>query len=261
MNPVAVADVGNSRIKWGLTAGDKVQALASLPHGDPDSWQKQLHLWSLEGPGKWIVAGVHPGQRQALVDWLRQQGQEVEQLVDWSVLPLRVALDHPERAGIDRLLNAVAANERRPGQRPALIIDAGSAVTVDWVDASGVFRGGTIFPGLRLMAQALHDYTALLPLVQVSAETLSLSLPATTTLTAMQQGILWAAVGGILAIGHQLCLTSASGCAAYLTGGDARLLHPALEPIRSLDGFRLPPITLWEAMTLEGLRLTAGVLP
>src|SRR5205823_11315500 len=82
-------------------------------------------------------------------------------------LPLSVALAEPAKVGIDRLLNAVAANTLRPRDMPVVIADIGSAVTVDWLDENGVFKGGAIFPGLRLMAKALNDYTALLPLVEI----------------------------------------------------------------------------------------------
>ena len=82
-------------------------------------------------------------------------------------LPLRVELEKPDHVGIDRLLDAVAVNSRRAPGVPAVIIDAGSAVTVDLVDGAGAFRGGAILPGLRLMAKSLHDYTALLPLIEL----------------------------------------------------------------------------------------------
>ena len=82
-------------------------------------------------------------------------------------MPLEVELEHPDKVGIDRLLNAVAANRRRQEHVAAILVDAGSAVTVDYLDGNGVFRGGAIFPGFRLMARALHDYTALLPIVDI----------------------------------------------------------------------------------------------
>ncbi|MEK7734665.1 MAG: type III pantothenate kinase, partial [Pseudomonadota bacterium] len=56
-----------------------------------------------------------------------------------------------------------------------LLVDAGSAVTVDYVDQDGAFCGGAILPGLRLMAKALHDYTALLPLIEVEDAKAALS--------------------------------------------------------------------------------------
>src|SRR6185312_8188631 len=107
-----------------------------------------------------------------------------------SSLPLRVLVQQLDHVGIDRLLDAVAANSRRPAGVPAIIIDAGSAVTVDLVDEAGAFTGGAILPGLRLMAKALHDYTALLPLVDPPTQ--APPLPGTATIPAIESGIFWA---------------------------------------------------------------------
>jgi type III pantothenate kinase len=201
MKPDIVVDVGNSRIKWGRCQADRVAELVALPPDDPDAWQRQLDLWDSGGEHLWAVSDVHPQRRDRLVEWLRGRGDRVE-LLDWPRLPLTVGLPHPERVGIDRLLNAVAASSwrRRAG---AVLVSAGSAVTVDWLDEASVFRGGAIFPGLRLMAQALHEHTALLPLIQVQQA--DPPLPGTSTPEAMQAGIYWAAAGGIKALGRNRC--------------------------------------------------------
>src|SRR5262249_39329320 len=137
----------------------------SLPP-DEGAWGEQAGRWGLSSPSRWAIAGVHPARRDQLADWLCRRGDEVHFFDDPSLLPLRVLLERPDRVGIDRLLDAVAANSRRVPGVPAVVIDVGTAVTVDWLDGTGAFRGGAILPGLRLMAHALHDYTALLPLVE-----------------------------------------------------------------------------------------------
>ena len=157
--PRLVVDIGNTRIKWGLCDAAAVVKSASLPPDEPTAWRKQLAKWRLTGPLLWAVSGVHPQRRDYLADWLRQRGDTVTMVISPKDLPLEVKLRHPGRVGIDRLLNAVAVNSRRPRQTSAIIIDAGSAITVDYVDQHGVFRGGAILPGLRLMAKSLHDYT------------------------------------------------------------------------------------------------------
>jgi len=150
---------------------------------------------------------------------------------------------------VDRLLDAVAANSRRRAGVPAVVIDAGSAITVDWVDATGAFAGGAILPGLRLMARVLHSYTALLPLLETIPS--RPPLPGQSTLTAMQAGIFWAAAGGSRAIIEQLAAQAGTRPDVFLTGGDGPLLHAAL-----------PPETqLWPDMTLEGIRLSVASQP
>jgi type III pantothenate kinase len=238
-----VADVGNSRIKWGRCGEGRLAEVVSLSAGDVSAWQQQLEAWQPQRPQTWIVTGVHPPRRGQLVQWLRRQGQTVHLLERAAELPLQVQLEHPDRVGIDRLLNAVAANSRREPNQAAAIVDAGSAVTVDFVDEAGVFRGGAIFPGLRLMAQALSDHTALLPLIEVRKPA---PLPGASTTAAIQAGVFWAVAGGIEALLRELRTKGAKE--VFLTGGDAVLLSPHLQG----------DVVLWPEMTLEGIRLSAA---
>jgi type III pantothenate kinase len=244
-----VADVGNTRIKWGWCAPDGLAAVAALPPDDPAAWEETLATWEQLGPRSWTLAGVHPARRDRLAAWLRQRGEAVRVLTDPRDLPLAVKVPAPERVGIDRLLDAVAANTRRRPGVPAVVVDAGSAVTVDAVDAAGAFRGGAIFPGLRLMAQALHSHTALLPLVEVRAA--APPVPAADTPSAVAAGVYWAVVGGVEALVRRMQAAWGVAPDVFLGGGDARLLAPGLAG----------PVTVWPEITLEGLRLTAETLP
>lgn len=248
MKPVAVADVGNSRIKWGRCDAEGVREVCSLPPEEAAAWEQPFRRWALPSGTLWVVTGVHPARRERLVEWLRQNGQQVLTLDDPKCLPLRVLLPRPEHAGIDRLLDAVAVNSRRSAGAPAAILDAGSAVTVDLLDGEGAFRGGAILPGLRLMAKALHDYTALLPIVEPPSS--PPPVPATATRPAVEAGIFWAVVGGIEAILRHYRLHYGSALEVFLTGGDGPLLHALLA-----DAY------LWPEMTLEGIRLSAEALP
>jgi type III pantothenate kinase len=261
MKPDMVADVGNSRIKWGRCKDGSVADIIVLPPDDPAAWQHQVESWGQGRPLSWAVSGVHPRRRDHLADWLRQRGDTVLVVDDWRQLPLQVPLDHPERVGIDRLLDAVAARSRVQRHVPVILIDAGSAVTVDLLDTTGAFRGGAIFPGLRLMAHALHDHTALLPLVEVKKA--NPFLPGTSTEGAMRAGIFWAVAGGIKALARQLAGqgrypkdsylagSPPRSAVVFLTGGDAEILAPVMD----VD------VQVWPAMTLEGIRLAAEALP
>lgn len=248
MTPDVVVDVGNTRIKWGRCQAGAVREIASLPPDDPSVWQEQLDRWHLGSASRWVLSGVHPGRRDSLATWLRQRGEQVSVLIEARELPLRVNLEKPDHVGIDRLLDAVAVNGRRQPGVPAVIIDAGSAVTVDWLDESGSFRGGAIFPGLRLMAKALHDYTALLPLIPPPRS--EPPVPGISTPAAMEAGIFWAVAGGI-----QGLIAAYRRCAAvepeiHLTGGDGAALATVI-----------PSARFWANMTLEGVLLSAASLP
>jgi type III pantothenate kinase len=239
-----VVDIGNTRVKWGLCDDVAVRDSASLPPDDPAAWQNQLDMWHLPQPRKWAVSGVHPQRRDQLVDWLRQRGDKVRLVRTAKQLPLEVAVPDPDKVGIDRLLNAVAVNARRADRAPAVIVDAGSAVTVDLVDQRGAFRGGAILPGLKVMANALHDYTALLPLIEFDAD---VEMPGTSTIQAMKTGIFYALVGGVREVIEKLSERSppSKKMEIFVCGGDGALLAPQLPH----------PICLWPTMTLEGLRI------
>lgn len=250
MTPNVVVDVGNSRIKWGVCIDGAVRATCSFSPDTPDILIEHLRTTGLEDSFRqlYVVTGVQPSQREKLVEWLRQIGQGVLVLDDPQSLPLRVLVARPDHVGMDRLFDAVAANSRRTAGVAAAIIDAGSAITVDLVDESGAFRGGAILPGLRLMAKGLHDYTALLPLVEPPQN--SPVLPGAATVPAIEAGIFWAAAGGIEAILRQYHRHHAADLEVFLTGGDGPLLHSVL-----------PETQLWPTMTLEGIRLSAEALP
>jgi type III pantothenate kinase len=257
MKPDLVADVGNTRIKWGLCADERIEKMASLPPDDPNAWKDQAEAWNLALNRSWFLAGVQPDTQLRLAKWLCDRGDRVRGVPSWKDLPLQVSLEQPERVGIDRLLNAVAANGRVQRQLPILIVDAGSAVTVDWVDEEGAFHGGVIFPGCRLMAKALNDYTAALPLVDINWT--NPPLPGNTTQGAIRTGVFWAVAGGIKAVLRQMTARArwADGpprmpCKAvepvvFLTGGDAALLAPVMDSW----------VIVWPEMTLEGIRIAA----
>jgi type III pantothenate kinase len=249
MTPHVVVDVGNSRIKWGRCAQHAIQETASLPHGDLIAWQQQMEHWQMPAPVIWVVSGVNPPALEQLKDWALRRGDTVLVLDKAQLLPLETRLEYPNKAGIDRLLNAVAANARRRQGVPAAIIDAGSAVTVDYIDEAGAYCGGTIFPGVRLMMHALNEYTALLPLVEVSQPVPK--VPCSSTIEAMQAGVFWAVAGGIQTVVNQLAQQAKQTPEIFLTGGDALLLQPTLQPA----------VWLWPTMTLEGVRLAAERLP
>jgi type III pantothenate kinase len=242
-----VVDVGNTRIKWGRCANNAVTAVVSLSPDDFREWDRQFMDWSLTESLSWALASVHPGRQDRFLEWLKAHRQRVLVIAKHEQLPLRVLVKKPDSVGIDRLLNAVAANERRQG-RAAIIADAGSAVTVDLVDETGAFRGGVIFPGLRLMAQALHDHTALLPFVEVRKAPPPLG---TTTVAAIESGIYYAVASAINMQIRLLNSDSGPSSAVFLTGGDALTLQEAVEPTA----------LLWPEMTLEGIRLSAEALP
>jgi type III pantothenate kinase len=259
MKPNVVVDIGNTRLKWGLVhwpdrGEPALVSTVSLPD-DLAAWQKQMDDWP-RSPGSlsWVVASVNPGRTERLRAWVEGRGDQFFHLHSATQLPLRVGLEHPDWAGIDRLLNALAATCRLPAGQGAVLIGAGTAVTVDWLDEEHVFRGGAIFPGLDLMAAALHDHTALLP--RVTVEQPVPRLPAGATIPAMQAGIFLAVSGGIREAVRLYAEQAKVPPRVFFTGGQAPLLAAEMGLLdQGIDW------VLWPEQTLMGILHAARALP
>lgn len=100
--------------------------------------------------------------------------------------PLEIDYNTPQTLGSDRLAAAVGAWNEKSGSN-LLVIDAGSAITIDFVERTGIYRGGNIAPGIRMRLRALHEYTGRLPLVEKEGET---PLLGKETETAIRSGVI-----------------------------------------------------------------------
>jgi type III pantothenate kinase len=139
-----------------------------------------------------MITGSNPAQIQRVVREWPVEWRSPRIVADRRDLPLAIDVEAPERVGMDRLLNALAANRIRKAGEPAIVIDVGTATTVDAVSAEGVFLGGAILAGPELTARALHEYTAALP--QVTLEELAGSEPPVigrNTQQAIASGLYW----------------------------------------------------------------------
>jgi type III pantothenate kinase len=172
---VLAVSVGNTSIKYAVVKDRAAESYASAPVAGPAAAEKILALragWE-EAAGDSaertpvVLATVNVPAADALESQLRRAGVEVLRL--GRDLPIRIthSLDDATTVGADRLLNAMAAHSGAGGA--CVIIDCGTAVTVDFVDGEGVFHGGAIAPGVRMMLRAMHEHTAALPLIDISA--------------------------------------------------------------------------------------------
>lgn len=140
--------------------------------------------------------------------------------------PLRLDYDVPGTLGPDRWLGALAAH-RRFGR--AIVVDCGSATTVNLVDADGTFRGGAIAPGLRAMQAGMVAVTPALPIVDLDAEPV---MPARSSQAAVNCGVLLGYCGLVERLVADAVARAGGSVEVVLTGGNApRLLrHSRLQP-------------------------------
>jgi type III pantothenate kinase len=103
-----------------------------------------------------------------------------------SSIPVRNKYKTPSTLGSDRLANAIAGAFLFPGKN-VLIVDTGTCVKYDFVNAKGEYLGGSISPGMEMRFRSMHEFTGKLPLVQYEKVSL---LTGNTTVTAMQTGVI-----------------------------------------------------------------------
>ncbi|MEX0715844.1 MAG: type III pantothenate kinase [Planctomycetaceae bacterium] len=248
LRPLLAVDVGNSRIKFGLfddreLAAPRDGALpdfsrttaiaidGDVPWGEIRQWVEAGEVASQDAVTG-VIAGTNPGGVRKVLDGWPGEWRIPRVLDDPRDVPLIVDLPEPGKIGIDRLLNAVAANAVRPRDRPAIIVDTGTATTVDLVSPAGAFQGGAILPGFQLSARALHRYTALLPLIGIEELATEPHSPlGRNTREALRSGLFWGQLGAVKELVAQL--GGEDGDAAlFLTGGGAPLLAPHLPHAR-----------------------------
>ena len=232
-------DVGNTRLKWRLLNedGNALRSGTELLKTEPFAFLQ-----------------VEPLPKRVRVSCVR--GEEFRQLLvkligdQWGLLPefaeskasgmgLMNAYEHPQRLGVDRWLAMLAARQITNGA--FCVVDAGSALTMDFVDSAGQHLGGYIVPGLNLQKSSLLQNTAIrIPEFAVKAQL----CPGRNTESAIHNGVVSMSVSWIIDE-YRKRLKCAE---LILTGGDAPLIAGYLQnesiscrlvPDLVMDGLRV----------------------
>jgi type III pantothenate kinase len=229
---ILAVDCGNTRIKWGLHSG-------SVDAG----WRQQGTLllasidklnaeWaSLPAPRAVVIANVAGAKaRDALSAALERFAPEpVWVVARQSQCGVTNAYDDPAQLGADRWSALIGARQAHAGA--SLVVNAGTATTVDLLSASGLFRGGVILPGLELMKQSLAAGTAGLPLGRGE-----FTEEPRSTADAIETGCLLAQAGAI----EQMYRRLEPGALCLLSGGAALRIAARLAiPVRVAENIVL----------------------
>ncbi len=217
----AVIDIGNTRIAVGrwensavmdtvrVDADDRTgltQALTRLHRGFPADASPATGIASVAPDTLAWVDGV--------VQAVTGRGPVV---IGRNVpLPMPINVRHPERVGVDRVCSAAAAFRRVRGT--CIVVQFGTAVTVDVVADDGVFLGGAILPGLAMQARALHEFTAALPLVAPNPPE---QIIGGDTEEAIRSGIVIGTAGAVRGLVEGIATQLGKWPQVIATGGDA----------------------------------------
>lgn len=237
--PTLLVDIGNSRVKWVLADG-VVRRGAASTCGD-NEWQGR---WAaLERPAGVVLSSVASRSFDEDVErWCRARWQVSARFVSAAGNGCGVTngYQRPSDLGSDRWAALVGARDLHGG--PCVVVDCGTAVTVDSLDPTGRFPGGVIIPGVDTLAQALLARTARLcgpfawhpdPIGRTTAEGIS-------------AGATNAVLGGIVrAIEFLDRRYGAGALTVFVTGGQGALVAPLLDR----------PVRLEPDLVLHGLAL------
>jgi type III pantothenate kinase len=186
-----VVDFGNTSAKVAIF--NQQQMLEKQSFATPELLQNYL----ASCPAEYAIISTVNIDPQAIGAWAVHATQKFF-LTAALPLPIKIGYATPDTLGVDRIAGACGAWQLYPHQN-SLVIDAGTCITYDFTDAKGNYHGGGISPGLQMRFEALHTFTAKLPLVKPSPNP---ELVGNSTEASMQSGVVHgmsAEIDGIIA--------------------------------------------------------------
>ncbi|HQE20949.1 MAG TPA: type III pantothenate kinase [Thermosynergistes sp.] len=247
---VLVLDVGNTNTVIGVYKDDKLLGhwrLISERHTADELGiyltnllkTVDIHLNSFDGA---ILSSVVPSLdipwRDGVKHYLGVECMIVSTDLD---LGIEVLYGAPKEVGADRLVNAVAGVARYGS--PLIIVDFGTAITLDYVGPGGKYMGGAIAPGLEVSMEALFGRTAKLPRIALDAP--PPSVVGKNTVDSIKSGILFGYVGLVDALVERIWDECGGQAKVIGTGGHAHLIAAHSKYMKTVEPW----------LTLEGLKL------
>ena len=240
---ILAVDIGNTNVNIGSFLDKKLISHICVDNKGLINQKGVLPIKSslLNESKNILVASVNPNIESVFYKSLGEKHKKKILKIGREIkLRIPILVENPQMVGIDRLLNALAAYRRTKSS--TIIIDFGTAITIDVVSKEGEFLGGLILPGIRTSAYALNKQTALLPEVDIKrpAEIIGKNVE-----DAIKAGIYFGTVGSVIHIIKELRRIYGDSKYTIATGGDAKTFK---KDIPEIDKF-IP------CLTLEGIRL------
>lgn len=243
-------DIGNTNIAFGVFEGEKMRAtwnVAADIYKTADEYAVLLlNLLPREGLGlsdihHVIICSVVP-PLEPIFEELSKRYLGISPLVVGPGVKtgVRIGTDNPREVGADRVVNAAAAHRLYGG--PVIIIDFGTATTVDAISEEGEYLGGAIAPGIGIAVEALFERASKLPRIELIAPQRAIGR---NTVTSMQSGVIFGYVGLIESLVHRIREELGGKARVIATGGLADVIAKettvvdALSPHLTLIGLRL----------------------
>ena len=210
-----IIDIGNNSAKFFLFNGEQIvlhTRRENTVFDVIDEWNRQ---YDIDGV---IVSSVIADSPE-LQDELHKLQCPVVRFNSSTPLPLEINYRTPGTLCSDRIAAAVGAWNDAPG-RNLLVIDAGTAITIDFVGKDGKYNGGNIAPGIKMRLRALHEYTSRLPMVDKEGDTPTIGYDTETAIrSGVINGVCHEIEGYIDEFKQKYC-----DLLVFLTGGDEKPL-------------------------------------
>lgn len=238
--------IGNTRTRFGAFAGDRLEQSVIVPNSNftavGGEIERSYRPIADSGDALVMIASTSAPMTGRVIEQVNKRlGVKVIRVEQDMPVPIGRQLDPEAIVGEDRLLNAAAAYDVM-GQA-CVVVDAGTAVTIDFVDGTGTFHGGAIAPGIQIMLDGLADGAAQLPEVEMEAPSEPIGH---STVEAIRSGIFYGVRGMVRELTEHYAEVAGSFPVVIATGGDADLLFKDFEMVD-----RIVP-----DLTLLGMRLT-----
>lgn len=233
-----LVDVGNTTINLGLAQGKEIVDTWRL-HTNPAMTAVELwHQWTsltdnrLTENVQMIVASVVPELTGVIEEMARDRLRESPYFLSapWDPVTIGINTEHPDEVGADRVAGAVAmAREYGEG----IVVDFGTATTVDYIDDGPAYRGGVIFPGLQAASRGLSVETALLPSMSLRDP---VEFQFQNTQQALESGLLYGTAGSVTRIINEFRARGLPDEAPVVaTGGSAEIFLDVCEEITDYE--------------------------
>lgn len=249
-NLLLAVDVGNTNVVLGIFEGSRLihhwRLTTSISRTPDEAW---ITLSSLCQTGQvntgriygLAISSVVPDLTSVFADMAKEHFDIFPYEVRAETAPsLKIRYRHPTAVGADRICNAVAGYQTYGG--PLIVVDFGTATTLDVINAEGEYLGGIIAPGIELAQKVLRQSAARLPKV-------SLQFPdkviADTTETSIQAGLLYGAVETVEGLCRRIWSELGQKGKIITTGGLSPVITAhssvidAVEPFLVLEGLRI----------------------
>lgn len=257
------------RLSWSATVAPHVRKPSPEQESEPNQkWcsiqDVDAYAWLVKQLSKqppneeWLISCVQRTALEHLRGVLKSEGcNHLVRVVSYQDVPMPMQVDEPSKTGIDRLVASYAASQafqKNASQfKSMIVVQAGTAVTVDLVDSQGVFCGGAIMPGLGLSLQLLAAGTDQLPWLGNHLVDMQPVLPGANTTEAISAGVNAALVGGVSHLVRRYRSdqqqakfeNQQEGLQVVITGGDGKLLLPHIDqPCQFVDHLVLAGLSL-----------------